>query len=266
MPAFLTVFFLAGLPLTAELGGWLHVLANRGRPRDPSGAGFLSASALGLLGLLVAFTFSMASERFEARRQLVVQEANGLSTVYLRDQLLGAPSDARLQPLIARYAQARLAFFDAGEDAGRLDAAGKATTALQNAIWRETSQALAKPANGPLATVVLSSTNDLFDLASTREAARESTVPLAVIWAVTLCAFATAALCGYGLEAGGHRHRVAATSLFLLIAIALLLIHDLNTPRGGFIRSPQGPLVREVADLRAREAARLAASAMQPAP
>ncbi len=254
MPWLIVIGFVLGLPLAAELGGRVHRLITRQTPPDPTGAGFLAAGALGLLGLLMGFTFSMATERFETRRALVVSEANAMSTVYLRDQLLGAPYDARLESLMVRYANARLDFFSAGDNPGRLSEAARRTSKLQDDIWRETGQALKRPANAPLATAVLSATNEMFDLASTRAAAREATVPMPIIWAVTFCAFATAGVCGYGLEAGAHRHRVASTILFVLIAVALVLIHDVDSPRGGLIRAPQGPLIDEATDLAARQA------------
>ncbi len=254
MPWLIVIGFVLGLPLAAELGGQAHRLITRQAPPDPAGAGFLAAGALGLLGLLMGFTFSMATERYETRRALVVSEANAMSTVYLRDQLLGAPSDARLESLMVRYARARLDFFNAGDNPSRLSEAVRRTSNLQDDIWRETGQALTRPANAALATVVLSATNEMFDLASTRAAAREATVPMAIIWAVTFCAFATAGICGYGLEAGAHRHRVASTILFVLIAVALVLIHDVDAPRGGLIRAPHGPLIAEAADLAARQA------------
>ncbi len=254
MPWLIVICFVVGLPLAAELGGQVHRLVTRRAPPDPSGAGFLAAGALGLLGLLMGFTLSMATERFETRRALVVSEANAMSTVYLREQLLGAPSDARLESLMVRYANARLDFFNAGDNPSRLSVVAGHTSNLQDDIWRETGEALRRPANTPLVTSVLSATNEMFDLASTRSAARQATVPMPIIWAITFCAFATTVVCGYGLEAGGHRHRVASSILFVLIAVALVLIHDVDSPRGGLIRAPQGPLITVAGDLAAREA------------
>ena len=263
MPWLIVIGFVLGLPLAAELGGQVHRLITRRVPPDPSGAGFLAASALGLLGLLMGFTFSMATERFETRRALVVSEANAMSTVYLREQLLGAPSDARLESLMVRYAKARLDFFNAGDSPSRLNEAAGRTSNLQDDIWRETGEALRRPANTPLVTSVLSATNEMFDLAATRAAARQATVPMPIIWAVTFCAFATAVVCGYGLEAGAHRHRVASSILFALIAVALVLIHDVDSPRGGLIRAPQGPLIAVAADLAAREAGHLSVKPLE---
>ena len=138
MSIVIVVALLVGLPLAAEVGARLYGPLTHGQPADSGGATFLSGSALGLLGLLVGFTFAMASERFETRRALVVAEANAISTVYLRDSLLGRPYDDRLQRLLSRYAAARVAFFDAGDDAARLAEAARRTNCLQDEIWSVT--------------------------------------------------------------------------------------------------------------------------------
>ena len=91
-PALLAVMLAIALPLMAEAG---RSLRRRRAEKGVSGreeSDQFASSALALLGLLIAFTFSMASERFETRRELVVAEANAISTAYLRSQLFDAPA------------------------------------------------------------------------------------------------------------------------------------------------------------------------------
>jgi hypothetical protein len=226
----------------------------RRRPKgDPPAGPDLVGVASGLLALLIGFTFAMSAERYQTRRDLVVAEANALGTTYLRDSLLPTQFSANLDGLLAQYGQARLAFFDAREDAKRLARASRRTGELQDAIWRETSLGLRANQSGPLATAILTSTNELFDLAATRQAALEAQVPTAVFWLLALTGIATAALTGYGL---GHRprdHRPSVTVLLLVVACSIALVEDLDMPRSGLITVPQAPLIRQVADLQAHE-------------
>jgi hypothetical protein len=89
----------------------------RGGEEDHSQEGYLVGSLLGVLGLLMAFSFSMALDRYEERRHLVVQEANAIGTSYLRAQLLDEPHRTRLSRLLVEYTDNRVAL-GTGQHAG----------------------------------------------------------------------------------------------------------------------------------------------------
>jgi hypothetical protein len=246
---------LVGLPLAVELGYRAHrrLWAPKSDPDgggEDGGAGQLAASALALLGLLIGFTFAMSAERFETRRALVVAEANAIGTVALRDQLLGQPASNNLASLIARYAGEREAYFKAGNDPAALAASSARSAALQSKIWNETAAALRAPDSSSLATPVLNATNEMFDLASSREAAREARVPAPVIWVVDGCAVVAALLSGYALAAGRRRHHLASSVLFVLVGATLVVILDIDQPRGGLIQASQNPLTKVAQGLR----------------
>ena len=90
----------------------------------PTGVGASEASIFGLMGLLIAFTFSGATSRFEARRHLLTEEANAIGTAYLRLDLLPATAQPELRRMMRAYVDARMAGGDGGDD-----------VRLQNAIW-----------------------------------------------------------------------------------------------------------------------------------
>lgn len=243
------VVLIVGLPLAVEAGHRVYPLTAGRRDEDDGGAGQLAASALALLGLLIGFTFAMSAERYETRRALVVAEANAIGTVALRDQLLDEPARGRLAMLVAAYAREREAYFQAGDDPAALASSSARTEALQATIWAETGQALRAPNAASLATPVLNATNEMFDLAASREAARQGRVPRPVFWAVGASAVVAALLSGYALAAARRRHRAASTLLFGLVAGALLLILDVDQPRGGLIHAPQSSLAKVARDL-----------------
>ena len=108
------------LPAACQLGYWL---GRRARvPKDEtekSHAGVWQAALLALAGLLIGFTFSMAQTRYDARKQIVLAEANDIGTTYLRTRLLDDAAGDPLRALLRRYVDARLAFAEAGATIGR---------------------------------------------------------------------------------------------------------------------------------------------------
>src|SRR5262245_50288384 len=78
------------------------------RDEPPASVGPIVAPILGLLAFMLAFTFGMAGSRFEARRQVVLTEANAIGTTYLRAGLLPEPMRTEVQGLLRQYVDTRL--------------------------------------------------------------------------------------------------------------------------------------------------------------
>ncbi len=109
--AFLLILGLfAGMLLMLTLG---QFLGRRSRAEetdaDRSRLTGVEAAIFGLMGLMIAFTFSGASARYEMRRQLIVEEANAIGTAYLRLDLLPAASQPALREKFRRYVETRIA-------------------------------------------------------------------------------------------------------------------------------------------------------------
>ncbi len=231
--------------LAEEAGFRLQLLIGRGATPSEStdGASYIAGAALGLLSLLIGFTFALSADRYETRRRLVVEEANAISTTWLRQQLLDDPQRSRLAAMMADYVKAREAVVGAGlGPSARIDSG---TEALQAGIWRETGIALRTPTGAPYIVPLLTSTNQMFDLASSRRAELEAHVPTAILWVLILYATATAAMTGYNLSASRRRHRAAASALCVLTALGIFLIVDLDyRPHHGSIQVPDTALRR----------------------
>ena len=242
----LTVVFV----LAVELGYRLHSGAlNRSRGRgEPdsgesgSGSGYVLSAALGLLGLLIAFVFSMANDRFVERRQLVVAEANAISTAVLRYQLMPEPHRSELLASMGDYVKVRLQFYDYGADMERVGQAEAQAEAMQAKIWRQVDAAVRTPEGAPFAMGVMMPTNEMFNLETSRRAALEERVPPRALHVLVIFSIVTAAIMGHGLAHGRRRHLVATSGLFILVAMAISLIVDLDSPRVGSVRVPQGPM------------------------
>jgi len=228
---------LAALLVAAWIGyrGHLWLLRRSGEAEAESHDHLLSA-VLGLLALLLGFTFSLALNRYEARRDLVVQEANAIGTTWLRVQILEPPNKAAMSGLLRAYLDTRLSWSEADANASA------ATAALQQKLWTATGQAVRSEPNPQLSRAVMDAMNQSFDLASARSAARLAHVPDRVLTVLLLYAVLSAAMLGYTSAAKGRPQRIATISVLVLLTLALVMILDIDRPRSGAIQVSQQPL------------------------
>ncbi len=216
---------------------------------DASDEAQVLATALLLLALLLGFTFSMALGRYDTRRQIVVQEANDIGTAWLRAGLVAAPAGAALQAKLAAYAGTRVSTEANSTDPKVFDARMARGAALRNEIWDLTAAATAPDRSTAQATALVAAVNAVLDTATTRAAAIDARVPAKVIDLLIVYAWVAAFLLGYVLAAYGSHHRIATLVLYILLAMTITLILDLDRPQSGDIRVSQQPLIDLVTDI-----------------
>ncbi|WP_312163787.1 hypothetical protein [Phenylobacterium sp.] len=202
------------------------------------GEGYIVSGVLGLLALLLGFTFALAVDRFETRRALVLQEANAIGTTYLRTQLLEEPHRARISGLLVDYADNRLALAKAEFPEGR-DLLAR-NDRLVTELWAATSSAFLTIKGLDFSSTYLDSMNNLIDLDAARKAARQVRVPTEVFVILVVYLVVTAGVLGYVFD--GSRGRAAAVFMLLLLSMSLMLIIDIDRPRRGGIQEGQGPM------------------------
>jgi hypothetical protein len=214
---------------------------------------YLVSSALGLLALLMGFTFSAAQDRYEQRQDLVVGEANALGTAFLRTQLLDPPWRQVLGEDLFHYGQTRQAFSEAISP-DEIERNGADGALLQAKIWRDLGAALQVSRSAAVDLGLVQAFNEMFDLAASRRAARENRVPLTVIRSMILSSIAVAAIVGYSEGADGRETSVMF-GVLLLLTLVFVLILDLDRPTTGRIRISEAPMDRAVREIRAAQAA-----------
>src|SRR5262245_14554070 len=163
------------------------------------GAASAEAAVFALLGLLIAFTFSGAAARFEARRELIGQEANAIGTAYLRVDLLPIDAQPEMRALFRRYVDARVTAFRLAADGyAAAKAQLAAGNALQGDIWQATLAALRKPeASSQSIMLVLPALNDMIDITTTRQVSTENHPPAIVFFLLAGLSLLGALLVGY---------------------------------------------------------------------
>ena len=212
-----------------------------------AGEGLIATAVVGLLSLLVAFTFSLALSRHELRRTLVVEEANAIAVAYMRAQMLDAPYRSDLSNIIVSYAQVRRV---SGELWGPAQmAAQKHSEALQGPLWQRTAAAARASQTPALANALVQSITRMIEVQAQRKAALDARIPPAVHLALMAYAVCVAGILGY-VAAGAHGHRSHISwVLFMLIALAFMMILDLDRPADGAILVDQSAMEALVASL-----------------
>ena len=209
------------------------VLQRRRKPAEGAGQGDFSTilpAALTLLALIVGFTFSMAVNRYDQRKNYEEAEANAIGTEYVRADLLPAAEAARVRQILAKYVEQRVLFYEL-RDRVRLMQVNADTAALQNSLWSAiTGPALAQPT--PVTALVASGMNDVLNSQGYTQAAWWNRVPVGA-WILTgLVAVACNFLLGYSEQ---HSARMTLAVFPLIVTIALVLVADIDSPRGGII-------------------------------
>jgi hypothetical protein len=227
-----------GMLLCLEIGRRIGIR----RLHDDSGAeaegiGVVDGAVFAVLGLLIAFTFSGASTRFDVRRQLVIEESNAIGTAYLRLDMLGAQAQAALRDSVRAYLDARLAAYRKFPDITAVREGFAGADEIAGRIWRQAVEAVrSKDALPTAALLLLPALNAMIDIATNRAMALQMHPPLIVF--VMLCGLALAAslLAGYGMTGSKIRCRFHMLGFALVMATAIFVILDLEYPRVGLIR------------------------------
>lgn len=234
---------LVGLPVALLLGmiALLEVgrrIRERRLARDPEaakeGLGAVEASVFGLLGLLVAFTFSGAAGRYDARRDLIVQEANSLGDAWARLDTLPEELTPPLRDGMRRYVESRLETYRQLPDVDAALSEVKRSVTIQDGIWKGAVAACADPRGQRVTMLVLPALDAAFDMTTVRTAKAMHHPPPFLFVLLYALALASALIAGYGMS-GKHRW-LPMIGYAVATAIAVYTILDLEYPRIGLIR------------------------------
>ena len=232
------------LLIVAELGYRMgYRIPRKDDPAFQSEISGYQAAVLGLLALLLGFTFSMALNHYDLRRNLVIQEANAIGTTFLRTSFLPPESREISRQLLRDYLDLRIEY---DNDPMDRSPALQRIASIQGELWKQAERA-AINAPTPITASYITSLNEMFDAASTRIAASRVRVPSA-LWLI-LTTVSVFGIWAAGFSAGVNRKRALflTVGLPILITLVLQLITDISTPKGGLIRTDYSSML----DLRA---------------
>ena len=232
----LITLFLMGLLLACIETG-RRIRLRQKTEEASSGLSVIDGAVFGLLGLLLAFAFSGADSRFEARRQLIVQETNAIGTAWLRVDLLPPATQPQLRQDFRKYVDDRIAFYQyLNDDPEKASAVFEHSSALQMKIWTESIAAARQDPSPAVLSLVMSSLNDMIDITTTRTVALQTHPPLPIFVLLFILALASSLVAGFGM--GDRRKRPWLHTVVYAVALTVTIytILDLEFPRSGIIR------------------------------
>ncbi len=202
----------------------------------------IQTAVLGLLALLLGFTFAMALGRYDSRRNLVLQEANAIGTTYLRASFLPEAHKDAVEDLLRRYIDVRIPLYDRDTSPAQLRSLEQQSSNLQRELW-EHLIAAAKESPSPVTATFISALNETIDLDAARLHALRSHVPGAAWLLVLFVAGVGCYISGYAAGVSKTHSAFSTVLLPLLVAVVVTLISDLDAPRQGLIGISKKPLL-----------------------
>ena len=233
-------FFVAAIEVGFRFGKRAHT-------KVPASAqshiGSLEAAVLGVLALMLGFSFAMALSRYDNRKDMVLAEANAIGTAYLRAQLLPPPHNEEIQKLLRQYVDVRIDFYGIGVDDTGVREASEKTERLHKQIWSHAIDLSAENLRPEVVRLFIESINEVIDLHEKRSAAMRDHVPPTVFLILYTVAAIGFGFVGYGSGLSGHRHLIVSLFVVILISTVITLIADLDRPRRGLIKVSQQSLL-----------------------
>lgn len=232
-PLLIFIVSFIALWLAALLGRF--VLRGRQKPDKDlrEDFGILLAASLTLLGLIIGFSFSMATNRYDQRKNFEEGEANAIGTEYVRADLLPGTAADAVRSLLRNYLDQRIEFYLAHSEEEILQIRNH-TAGLQAGLWSAVLPvAAAQPT--PITALAVSGMNDVLNAQGYAQAMFWNRIPLAAWCLIGAIAFGCNLLVGYGSRSVTAGFRLLPI-LPLLVATALMFIADIDAPRHGIIR------------------------------
>jgi hypothetical protein len=234
----ITIFLVMG---TAEIGArcgrWHRRVAT-----ERAEIGTLTGAALGLLALLLGFSFSLALSRHDTRRILVLEEANAISTTANYALMLPEPAQSQIRSLLREYTEVRISL-GVPFDPAKLERDVARSLDLQNRLWQQAvALAAAQPQSLPAYRFV-ASLNEMNNIHERRITALRYHIPGAVLGMLIGVAMMAMGFTGYHAGVTGSRRHVATLIMSCTVAMVIMLVVDLDSPARGLIQVPVEALV-----------------------
>ena len=188
---------------------------------------------IGLLGLLLAFTFSMSNSRFDDRRHLIIEEANIIGTTVLRTDMYPDSMRNLLRSTLKEYVERRIAFYNAHMDLKKAMTEFNAGQELSAKVWRIAAEYARLDGETTRTSQLIPSINEMIDITSTRLAAGQGTIPDSIMYFLFALCVCVAFLLGY--DHNGKFDWIIVMGFSITLSATIFTIVDLDRPRSGLI-------------------------------
>ena len=237
-PLLFAILLFGGMLALLEIGRRLGVRHQAEESEsERSNLGTVEAAVFALFGLVLAFTFSGAADRFNQKRALIAEEGNAIGTAYLRLQLLSEKVQPELQELFRHYLDSRVETYRKLPNMQAAEIEMAKTKKIQREIWTKAIAATTLQGSHPDAgKLLLPALNSMIDITTTRNMALRTHPPNIIFALLFALGLICSLLAGYRMATSRRRSWLHMLSFILITVIVIYVIVDVEYPRAGLIR------------------------------
>jgi hypothetical protein len=242
IPLWAILAVLAILMLLAyELGYRLGVWWQERTPGEQEGpTGLLVGSLLALMAFVLAITMGMASDRFDRRRALVLDEASAIRSAYLMAGYLPGTIREQTRALLREYTPLRLATADLDTLAARF----RRSEEIHLELWSIVEELVRTTQNTDITALFVEAVDQIVEVHEARAiAGLHSRVPETVVFLLLGGSTLTLLLVGYSAGITERRSLISAVALVVALSVVTVLVLDIDRPRDGIVQVSQQPLL-----------------------
>ena len=238
------LFALSGM-LLYELGYILGRWYQNRTPEEKEGpTGMIVGSILALMAFLLAITMGMATDRYDTRRGLVMDEANAVGTAYLRAGYLPEPTATQSRELLGRYITLRIG--PDNVEQAKVQVAQSRELLVE--LWAIAAELAREDPTSPLLALYVDAVNEVIDVENMRaNAGINVRVPDTVMLLLFVGSVLTLGMVGLSAGLTGRRSLLTAVAMIVVLGAVITLIVDIDRPEGGSVTVSQQPII-ELAD------------------
>ena len=196
------------------------------------GLGIIETSFFGLVALLLSFTFSMATLRYDNRRAIIVEEANSIRTAVLCADMYPEPLKKNLKSDLKHYIDFRITYYTADVNKTKIDEAKKNSNKVFKKIWNSVIQDSENPEHLMRSQQMIPALTKMINLVTSRDAIINAMVPTSVLWLLFTVILLASFTVGY-TNIEKQKNHLLALIFSITIAMTVFLILNLDRPRRG---------------------------------
>jgi hypothetical protein len=205
--------------------------------REAAKGDILISALLGLLGLLLAFTYGFSLSRYDQRKDAIIAEINAIGTAFYRADLLPEPGRSDLRKALLDYARTRHVTAEMVRTRETIAQTLERSLAAQTELWPATRRALSEDVESPLAVAMITAINRVLDVHTQRTAAGFDTIPSVVLNLLVIVSAFALGVTTYNAALQGNSSRWRTMVFALVLTSLILIIVDFDMPLSGLIRS-----------------------------
>lgn len=230
------------LPILAGQRYGLYTKTKAGQINE-SPVGSVVGAALGLLAFMLAFTFQIVDNRYNSRKELLLDEVTAIRTTYLQSGLIPEPYKTASRKLLIKYTDLRVDFIK-NVSPKKLENLKTGSQTVLDSLWHYSEALASQDRSSEAYSLYISSVNELNEIYNKRVTFTfEYRIPIAILWVLLIVSFASMFLLGFQFGISGKKYNTLAVFISAIFASVMFLILALDRPETGLIRLNQTPIL-----------------------